>query len=162
LHAARDPDPGIDSDHLLLGVLRLDGPLTSLFADRGVTLDTVRALVANQRYDPPPSFSSASSTDPQLAVSRSRTARVWRGVRSAHRPTRLSPESKAARAAPTTSGRSKLTDLVSACLKSAARDHADRSKRPPIYRCRFPYLASSWTRRSIDARDTTSRCTVTT
>jgi len=59
LNAGSDAAPGIDSDHLLLAVLRLEGPLTSLFSNRGVTIATVRALIAKQRYDPPPSSSRA-------------------------------------------------------------------------------------------------------
>jgi uncharacterized protein (TIGR03435 family) len=54
LHVGNGPEGAIDSDHLLLGVFRLQSPATALFSSRGVTIDDVRALVAKQSYDPPP------------------------------------------------------------------------------------------------------------
>jgi len=54
LTAGKTPDSAIDSDHLLLGVFRLQGSATALFSSCGVTIDDVRALVAKQSYDPPP------------------------------------------------------------------------------------------------------------
>jgi uncharacterized protein (TIGR03435 family) len=55
LAAGNTPDSGIDSDHLLLGLFRLQDSATAPFSSRGVTIDDVRALAAKQSYDPPPS-----------------------------------------------------------------------------------------------------------
>ena len=62
--ADRAHSGGIDADHLLLGVLVLGGSASAHLAKHGITVDSVRALVAQEKYEPAPSPQSGLAQQP--------------------------------------------------------------------------------------------------